>query len=407
MFLNLAQSFQAAGRPPEDVFLVHPLQLHRVVEEAWAMAGAVPVLTGGGAPQAPFLGSTTIVGDLDLPTQPGAPPFLAPSGLDPANPDQWTEQLGQVGPNLIWHHLMYAYLIESTGAFEIFTEVVKRLVIGESFGELQGASVRWLRTTEELFFRDPPLFSVAGVVSELRPHGRINRRNAYWRMFGLDLPHPGPSTPGASTEPWKAGLGGAYNADFRAKWTELLRQVWLGLENRNNASGANATDASYVVLLCQALRDMMHNRRRGGMLAREEFTYVTALSWFHLTILSDTPIIADLKAQGASPDARLANVASRVGMKAAARTRELELLSEKVSAVLRAIELNLFDTETAAEALYTPPSILTSDMNQIIDLWQSATGDRIKGQTPATFAAAPQPLRAPTPAGVSSNGSGS
>jgi hypothetical protein len=40
----------------------------------------------------------------------------------------------------------------------------------------------------ELFFRDPPLYSITGVTSEMRPHARVARRNAYWRMFGFDLP---------------------------------------------------------------------------------------------------------------------------------------------------------------------------------------------------------------------------
>ena len=37
----------------------------------------------------------------------------------------------------------------------------------------------WVRTTEELFFRDPPLYSIAGITSEARPLSRVTRRNAY------------------------------------------------------------------------------------------------------------------------------------------------------------------------------------------------------------------------------------
>ena len=79
------------------------------------------------------------------------------------------------------------------------------------------------------------------------------------------------------------------NTDFRAKWTELLRQVWLGLKNNSNASGANPTDPAYVALLCKALQDMMNNRRKNGQLAREEFAYVTTLNWFDLTLATVTP----------------------------------------------------------------------------------------------------------------------
>ena len=74
------------------------------------------------------------------------------------------------------------------------------------------------------------------------------------------------------------------NTSFREKWSELLRQVWLGYENRNNAVGANATDDAYLQLLCESLQDMMNMRRRGGFLAREEFASVALLSWFELTL---------------------------------------------------------------------------------------------------------------------------
>ena len=59
-------------------------------------------------------------------------------------------------------------------------------------------------------------------------------------------------------------------------------------------------------------------RRRGGLLAREEFVYVTMLSWFHLTLETDTPDRPDLKADATSPADRLAKIAQRVGMQPAA-----------------------------------------------------------------------------------------
>ena len=408
MFLNLAQAFESTAGNPQarySVFLVHPLQLSRWLEEAWTAASNIPPVLPGA--QKPFLGSDTIVDDLNLPTQPGAPPFLAASGIgaDPALVDQWTDTLGPQSvtssPGLIWHHLMYAYLVESTGVFEVVSELLRRLVNGEGLGQLTPESTKWVRSTEELFYRDPPLYSIGGVVSELRPYQRINRRQAYWRLFGFDLPHPIPSGArgAAETAAWKRGAGLTANSDFRSKWTELLRQVWMGLENRDNASGANPTDPSYVALLCEALQDMMNNRRRGGLMAREEFAYVTALSWFDLTLEANTPVVVDLKAEGSSPDERLSRLAERVGMKPAARTRELVLLAQPASALLRAIEVGLFSTAAQAETLFTGNTSLTNDMNRLINLWQSATGDRVKERP--TAARAPtvpsQPLRIPKP----------
>jgi hypothetical protein len=93
----------------------------------------------------------------------------------------------------------------------------------------------------------------------------------------------------------------------------------------------------------------------------------------------------------------------------APRSRELFELAEPMSALLWAIELGRFNTGPDAAALFLPnvvngpPTKLNTEVNRIIDLWQSATGTRIK--TPAgSPAGVPvartqgQPLRAPSPA---------
>jgi hypothetical protein len=410
MFRNLASILEGVGGAREQVFLIHPIQLSRWADEAWDGIAAIPPLPIGSPPgPTPLLGSADIVDALDLPEQPDPPPpLLLPSGIviDPATDpavtvDQWVDRIGPQsaagGIGLLWHHLSYAYVLESTGLIEIFAEVVRRLVVGETLGQLSPASVKWLRATEELFFRDPPLFSITGVVSELRPQARTNRRNAYWRMFGLDLPHPLPARWDGAGQAWKADTGGI-NVDFRAKWSELLRQVWLGLENNRNTSGANPTDLNYIALLSRALRDMFNDRRRGGLLAREEFAYVSVLSWFHLTLESDTPIVIDLKAQATSPAERLALLGHRVGMQPAQRARELFDLADPMSSLLRAIEVGSFDDAAQAAALVDNTTTLGLEMREIINQWQSATGERIKERPTGTvIPVASQPLRVPTP----------
>jgi hypothetical protein len=401
VFLNLAKLLQNAGGSREQVFLIHPLQLSRWLDEAWQATALVPPLPIGSTPtRPPSIGSTAIVDALDLPKQ-LPPASLLPSGIDTADVDAYEDRKVQAfGTGLLWHHLVYAYLVESTGALEILAEVVRRLVVGETLGQLSPESVKWTRATEELFFRDPPLFSIAGVTSELRPQARVNRRNAYWRMFGLDLPHPVPArwaSPATDT-PWKSDVGAGVNTDFRAKWSELLRQVWLGLENFTNSSGAKPTDPAYIATLCRAIADMFVDRRRGGLLAREEFSYVTALSWFHLTLQTDTPIVVDLKAQAAHPSERLSFLADRVGMRPAQRSRELFDLCEPMSSVLRAIEVGAFDTDVDAATLFDPTTALGQEMRDLINQWQSATGERIKEPVTATAVLTDrQPLRVPTP----------
>jgi hypothetical protein len=398
MFLQFADQFSGG---PAQLFSVSGTQLSRWLDEAWAKAGFIPpILTE--LQTAPFLGDHDIVEDEKLPDDLRA---SLPSGINVADPNAFGTNVYGAGP-LIWDHLVYAYLIESTGVFEIFAEVVRRLLVGETLVTLSRESTQWLRATEELFFKDPPLFAINGVVSEVRPRARVNRRNAYWRMFGMDLPHPIPGRWGSSSDTaWKLDVGPGVNADFRPKWTELLRQIWLGIEQKSNTSGANPADPTFIVLLCEALRDMMNNRRRGGQLAREEFSYVAALSWFHLTVNTDTPIIRDLQAIASSPADRLAAVGNRVGMSPAARSRELFDLAQPMSRILRAIELRLFKTPIDASQFYVDPT-LSRDVTSVIDNWQSATGERVKERPVGTVPVA-QPLRVPTPArlnGASLNG---
>jgi hypothetical protein len=406
MFRSLAKLVAEGGGDREQVLLIHPVQLSRWLDEAWKGTRLVPELPLGSTPTAPFLGDDLIIGAYDLPTQ-IPPALLLPSGIDLGDAGLWTGDLGPPDPagvGLLWDHLIYAYLIESTGAFEIFGEVVRRLVAGETLGTLSVEGATWLRATEELFFRDPPLFSITGVVSEARPYARVARRNAYWRMFGLDLPHPVPLQRDGTggRQEWKDHVGLGVNTDFQAKWAELLRQVYFGLVNNTNTSGPNPTDPSYVSFLCQTLGDMMLNRRRGGLLAREEFVYVTVLSWIDLTLETDTPIVRDLKAEATSPADRLSMMAQRVGMAPAARSRELFELAPLMSAVLRAIELGSFDDPTAASALYEDGTPLSEDMRDLIDLWQSASGVQIK-EVPGVSGAdrVGQPLRTPSPAPAS------
>ncbi|WP_066903331.1 hypothetical protein [Millisia brevis] len=380
----------------DAVFTFHPEQLSRWLEEVWATGG---VTTWGAVVPAIIPGSSSVpLGNPDtiamtkLPdplrtllssgvNTPSANPNLPlPLGYNTGGPALGT------GTSQAWDHMFYAYLVESTGIIEIMSEVVRRYVTGESLPTPTIATTAWLRGTEDIFFRDPPLFRIASPTSALRPDARVNRRNAYWRMFGLDLPHP---AAGVDGQPWKLGAGPASNTRFLELWNELLRQVWLGIENEKNSSGQNPTDISYVAFLCQTIGEMLRLRRRGGLLSREEFGYVCMMNWFHLTVETDSAVVVDLSATAGAgsgnPADRLTAIGRRVGIEPSRQTRELFELADLLSPVLWSIELGLFDDPTAAELLFklhniTPPATdqIAKTMNRTIDLWQSATGETVK-----------------------------
>jgi hypothetical protein len=168
-------------------------------------------------------------------------------------------------------------------------------------------------------------------------------------------------------------------------------------------------------------------RRRGGTLARDEFVHVATMSWFHLTVEMDTPIVKDLRAMGTDEADRLTKIGERIGIKPPLHARELFEMADLASDFVRFIELGLFDTNAAVQTLYNPPgNPLSQNVERLIDLWEMATGDRIKAYEVRTAAqgqprfqhapparslatprtASPSQLRAPrTPVGT--NGSSS
>jgi hypothetical protein len=270
----------------DQVFQIHPYQLSQWLEQAWGFASAATFANLPG--QQPFLGDVGIVDALALPTTPTNPfdQFLR-SGIRPgpggAPVNQFTDfpSPGESPPlPLPWEHLVYAYLIENTGVIEILGEVVSRFAVGETLETPSLATQQWLRATEELFFREPPLFHLTGLTSRVRPDLRVARRNAYWRLLGMDLSHP---LPGVRDQVWKRDVGVA-NLRFHELWVDFLRAIWTAIENAKNSSGPNPTDDAYVLEVSQYIRDLLQMRRRGGNLAREEFVHVSTLSWFHLTV---------------------------------------------------------------------------------------------------------------------------
>lgn len=414
MFRTLARlvvdptlSSTSAKPNPDVVFAHNPRQLSRWLEEVFAVNGLITYLPNASKVLTAPTGQKTVVERLRMPA--GLLTEL-PSAISEgtAIPPGYKVKplLGTTTP-LAWDHLIYAFLLENTGIVEILGEVVRRYKVGETLAPPSEPTLVWARNTEELFFRDPPAFHILGVSSQLRPDARVNRRNAYWRMFGRDLSHSPLGAP-LEGQPWKRDVGAGTNARFFEIWEELLRQVWQGILNDRNQGGPNATDKSYIAYLCQSLSEMLIMRRRGGMLAQEEFAYVSMLSWFHLSVEYETSLVRDLKAEAGgdgNPADRLAAIGARVGINPPRESRELFELAGLLSPLMWFIENGAFNDSDEAEMLYhsnlVPGPLLANTMIRIIDLWQSATGTRIKDPTVVSVspdARRPaQPLRLPEP----------
>jgi hypothetical protein len=277
-----------------------------------------------------------------------------------------------------WDHLIYAYMIENTRIYEIFRRVLYEFLHGEKLGLPSMQSQQWLRITEELFFKDHPFF-VTNIVSHIRSDMGATRRNAYWRMFGMDLNHGTDDG-----QPYKYVKADSANSEFITIFEEFLREVWVGMVHVAATSASRPTDDAKIATLAERLYAMLMSRRQFGNFAREEFTFVSMMSWFHLAVQNNLPIIQDLRAHAANEEQRLFKIAQRVGLPAHGLSKSLFDIAVPMSDLLKEIELGTFNNVAAVPALYTGPNPIEARMRTIITHWSIITGRDMKARKVAT-----------------------
>ena len=308
-------------------------------------------------------------------------------------------RMGQWTP--IWDHLIYAYMIENTRIYEIFRRVLWEFAHGERLGIPQRDEThRWLQTTEELFYKDASPYQSWNLVSRLRQDIAATRRNAYHRMFGMDLNH---GRDGSSAYPYeKAAIA---NREFVATFEEFLRQVWRGIENANNQIGPNSTDSHAILDLSLRLQAMLIGRRGSGAnLAREEFLAVALQSWFAMTVTFNTSIVIDMHATGPTPEERLRQIGDRVGVPMHPQAHSYFQIAPPISTLLQELEAGDFDTIAEIETLYAPgttaaPNAVRDDLAAIVHHWSIISGRDIKApRTPLSPTFSPPPAMMTVPA---------
>jgi hypothetical protein len=283
-----------------------------------------------------------------------------------------------------WDHLIYAYLIENTNIYEIFRRVIYEYRHSERLGVPLASTQHWLRNTEELFFRDPASFSIYSVSSYIRPDQGASRRNAYYRMFGMDLNH------GTSdNKPYPYEKPDVANREFVSTFEEFLKEVWVAIANAKNTSGSNPKDDATIALLARRLNNMLRTRRINGNLSQEEFWFVSMMSWFHLSLEFDSPIVISMRAEGSNEEERLKKIANQVKLPVHAKSYYFFRLADPLSRLLTQIELGTYNEILTVPALYmaefpdsTPPdgtpNEVAQDMNLIINYWSLATDRNMK-----------------------------
>jgi hypothetical protein len=368
MFVALAN--QLKGNPQDNaqrILALDAATTSYLMESTWSRGGP-GLLTGGNLPIA---------------APAPAPVGITLSGFSTGN--FWTP---------VWDHLIYAYMIENTRAYEIMGRVISEYTQGERLGILQrDASYQWLRTTEEVFYKDYSPIQPFNLVSRIRPDIAATRRNAYYRMFGMDLNH---GRDGAASYPYiKPPVA---NREFVATFEEFLREVWRAIENANNQLANNPTDFPAIQDLADRLENMLTARRGGAYdrpnLAREEFLAVNLAAWLDLTLSFDSPIVQELAASGPSPEERLRQIGERVGLPAHGRSHSYFLLAPRVSTLLIMLERGDFNDRTGAETL-AAPGPLRDRVAEVIHHWSLISGRDLKSIAAKVTPSLPTPMTTP------------
>jgi hypothetical protein len=371
----------------EKLFRFHPADLTAVLELAWDRRAESAALVLGHPLHRSDL---TRFEDTWFGSRAFVRPAPTPPGSRPLQPDL-NPLIGAIINDktnyVLWDHLIYAYMIENTRLVEIFRRAVLELTHGEKLGVPSVDTLHWLRNTEQLFYRDAPSFFVTALHSSIRPDGEATRRATYHRVLGMDLNH------GTSdNKPYAFIRADAANKEFVSTFEELLREVWIGIINASNTSGTKATDDAKLTELAKKLQEMLLARRLNGNLSPEEFTCVSTMSWFHLTLESDTPVVVDLRAQATSAEQRLFKIAQLVGVPAHGLSGSYFDIADSISRLLLLIETGVFTAfPNAVAALYTPASPLERIMRTIITHWSIITGRDMKAGKIAPSDAARRP----------------
>jgi hypothetical protein len=349
-------AFNFAGLPQvpviQELFTAHPAEIAGFMEAAWDARNPAlnsGVIPGRGMPAS--LRSTSGV-------LAGAVPTTRP-------------------------HLIEAFTFENTNAVQIFQRVLSLFSQGEQLAAAPDQAapnvttdiMPWLRSTETLFYNDPPPFYAYSVSSAIRSDVHQIRQNAYIRMFGSNVLNP--IQPEGNV---RAMPPAASNREFWPTLERLLFETWRGIVNANNTSGRRETDDAAIARYSLSLNDMIGVRRRGGTLSREEFAAGCFLNWLHVAIAFDSPIVRALKAEADSPGDRLLKIGERVGVPAHSRSTAFIQLAPLLGWLLETIESGIFNMPASAPNLYSSPAN-QARVSQIITLYMNATGRDIKASS--------------------------
>lgn len=294
------------------------------------------------------------------------------------------------------YHLIGAYLLENTRILQIFERFVEKYLLDEEFGIAGNNQVlTWIQNAERLFFKNDSQVA-ANIRSLIRPSSDASRRNAYWRMFGMDLAFGDINSQNNSINYYKSKSS---NQQFIPLFEKYLAEIWQGYINARNIAGVNSSDINIVVDLAIQLRELLIARRGNPAantyanlnLSREEFSSVLITSWFAFIISDNTPVVDFLNCQSSTIGERLLKIGVKVGVPAHSKCQSLFEMTGPASTILTTLEMGgVLDNpgvmQNILSSLNPNPLVPPQQVNvnymtnflTVINNWEKATGHKIK-----------------------------
>jgi hypothetical protein len=281
---------------------------------------------------------------------------------------------GKCAGSVLWDHLIYAYTTESTQLLRIFQKLIENYARGDFEINLTTDALQWLHNSEVLWFANTPVLSSFNVNSNLRPDAGATRRNAYYRMFGFTLP----GDTSANGTPYPFYQSKSSHLNYRRTFERFAEEVWIGIENEVNFTGKRPIDDAAIAFSAFEMQKNFLSQRNNGDVSKLEHYFVSMLSWFHLTLEYNSPIIAAFGINEQSPAQRLFALANIVGVPANGLSENLFRLADNMSLLLTLIETGVFNDEANVKELYTGSTPLVNMLKQIIFNYSQVTGRDLK-----------------------------
>jgi hypothetical protein len=332
-----------------DLLRAHPLEIAALVENRWReRAGEV-----GASPEFAWPESTiqqVLIRDFDK-------RLITPAELKQAE---------------LWPHLIYAYLIENTGIFEIFQKLSELYRLDSRLPPLKNDSRRFWFMVDSLIFSAPPPMTVLSAGALRGSDEQLERQALYRKVLNLEL-----SNSKENAQHYQSRTPGTPTGDLISNIGAFLHETWRGIvQARPGSIGSKDVNYQKIVSSANAIRNQLSTQRERSDLSLAEFRAAGIMSLLEVAVSDNTAVVEDLNAMSSSAAERLRLIGKQCGIAPNPRAAALFEIAPHFSVLLRFIETDVFKDAGSVETL-CKERILIDRVEPVISLYREALGNEL------------------------------